>query len=153
MTRIEDRRHALARMLRQGDASSQEDLVAALSDAGHPTTQATVSRDLDAIGAVKGRREGRTVYLLPDQLGQLDARSEELDRIVAEWVVQAEATGFMVVVRSRPGSAHIVGAAIDAADLPEVAGTIAGDDTLFIAVRDRHSPTALANMLTKDKTK
>ena len=152
MSRTEERRQTLARMVRQGDATSQEELVAALADAGHATTQATVSRDLDAIGAVKGRREGRTTYLLPDQLGQLDARGEELNRITAEWVVSAEATGFMVVVRSRPGSAHIVGAAIDAADLPAVAGTIAGDDTLFIAVRDSHSPTALANMLTKDKT-
>ena len=152
MSRVTDRRRALETMLREGGVASQEELVERLADAGHPTTQATVSRDLDAIGAVKGRKDGRTAYLLSDQLSELDARTNDLDRILSEWVVRAEATGFMVVVRSRPGSAHVVGAALDAADLPGVVGTIAGDDTLFVAVRDGHSPNALAAALSKGTT-
>ena len=147
MSKVEDRRRALAAMLREGGAASQEELVAKLSDAGHPTTQATVSRDLDAIGAVKGKKDGKTGYLLADQLGELDARGDALDRILGEWLLSAEAAGTMVVLRSRPGSAHIIGAALDAAALAEVAGTIAGDDTLFIAVRDGSDPGRLAARL------
>ena len=146
MSKIEDRRAALAAMLREGGATSQEELVERLGEAGHPTTQATVSRDLDAIGAVKGRRDGRTGYSLPEDA---DSPIGDLNRILSEWVIRAEATGFMVVVRTRPGSAHVVGAALDAADLPGIVGTIAGDDTLFIAVRDGHGPNALAASLAK----
>lgn len=149
MSRVEERRAALAQMLRTGGATSQEELVSKLADAGHATTQATVSRDLDAIGAVKGRKDGKTGYLLPDQLGELDATGDRLDRILAEWLLSAEAAGTMVVLRSRPGSAHIIGAALDAASLPEIAGTIAGDDTLFIAVRDGANPSRLATRLKK----
>ena len=149
MSKVEDRRRALAAMLRDGGAASQEELVAKLSEVGHPTTQATVSRDLDAIGAVKGKKDGKSGYLLPDQLSELDARSDELDRILGEWLLSAEAAGPMVVLRSRPGSAHILGAALDAAALPEIAGTIAGDDTLFIAVRDGVDPGRLATRLKK----
>ncbi|MBW0145351.1 arginine repressor [Sphingomicrobium clamense] len=147
MSKVEDRRRALAAMLREGGAASQEELVAKLAQAGHPTTQATVSRDLDAIGAVKGRKDGKTAYLLSDQLGELDARGEALDRILGEWLHSAESAGNMVVLRSRPGSAHIIGAALDAAALTEIAGTIAGDDTLFIAVRDGSDPARLATKL------
>lgn len=149
MSKVEDRRRALAAMLRDGGAASQEELVARLSEAGHPTTQATVSRDLDAIGAVKGKKDGKTGYLLADQLGELDARGEALDRILGEWLLSAEAAGNMVVLRSMPGSAHIIGAALDAAALPEIAGTIAGDDTLFIAVRDGANPSRVATRLKK----
>lgn len=149
MSRIDERRRALASMLREGGAASQEELVARLAEAGHATTQATVSRDLDAIGAVKGRKDGKSGYLLPDQLGELDARADELDRILGEWLLSAEAAGPLVVLRSRPGSAHILGAALDAAALPEIAGTIAGDDTLFIAVRDGVDPHRLASRLKK----
>ena len=149
MSKVEDRRRTLAQMLRSGGAASQEELVQRLAEAGHSTTQATVSRDLDAIGAVKGRKDGRTGYLLPDQLGELDARSAELDRILGEWLLSAEATDALVVLKARPGSAHVVGAALDAAVLPEVAGTIAGDDTLFIAVRSGCDPQALAARLKK----
>lgn len=148
MTNVDERRRTLMQLLRDGGAASQDELVEKLAQAGHPITQATVSRDLDAIGAVKGRKDGSTAYLLPDQLGGLDAQVEEMDRILGEWLVGAEAAGSLVVLRSRPGSAHILGAALDAAALPEIAGTIAGDDTLFIALRDGHDPAALAAKFT-----
>ncbi|MCM8558228.1 arginine repressor [Sphingomicrobium sediminis] len=147
MSRVEERRRALAAMLREGGAASQEELVSRLSDAGHPTTQATVSRDLDAIGAIKGKKDGKTAYLLAEQLSETNGPSAELDRILGEWLRSAEAASGMVILRTRPGSAHVVGAALDAAQLSDIAGTIAGDDTLFIALRDGFDARALADKL------
>lgn len=149
MSKIDDRRRALTKMLREGAGASQDELVAKLASAGFETTQATVSRDLDAIGAVKGRTDGRTGYLLPDQLSELDARGAELDAILNQWLLSAEAAGNLIVLRARPGSAHVIGAALDSAALPEIIGTIAGDDTLFIAVRDGADPARLAARLSR----
>ena len=141
----EARRSALAAIIRDQHIASQEQLAAQLGKAGFEVTQATVSRDLEALGAIRGKRGGQAAYLIPDS-GYLIPESivSGLDRIIAEWVVAAEAAGNLVVVRTRPGSAHVVAAALDEAALREVAGTIAGDDTLFVALRDGGDPAAIA---------
>ena len=130
------RQKAIADIIRSGAVASQEDVTARLAALGFAVTQATVSRDLDQIGAIKVKRGGALVYALPDQLGDNDWAAARLQRILSEWVQSVEAAGNLIVMRTPPGSAHLVGLAIDQAKLPEVAGTICGDDTLFLALRD-----------------
>ena len=141
----EARRSALAAILRAEDVASQDRLASRLRDAGFEVTQATVSRDLEALGAIRGKRGGRAAYVVPDE-GNSDAASG-LDRVLGEWGRSVEVAGNFVILRTRPGSAHVVGAALDDAGLPQIAGTIAGDDTLFVAARNGHDPEALAQRL------
>ncbi|SMF75086.1 arginine repressor [Allosphingosinicella indica] len=130
------RQRAIAAILRTEPVTSQEEVTAKLAERGLSATQATVSRDLDQMGAVKVRRGGVISYALPDQIGESDWAGARLDRIIAEWVIAVEAAGNLIVLRTPPATAHIVALAVDQAKLPEVAGTIAGDDTLFLAVRE-----------------
>jgi len=134
---------SLADLLRSGEIASQEDATERLAGLGFPVTQATVSRDLEQLGAVKVKRGGASRYALPDQLGGRDWEAGRLARILREWSLSIEAAGQMIVIRTPPGSAHLVASAIDHSDLIEVAGTVSGDDTLFIAVRDGHSLPAV----------
>jgi transcriptional regulator of arginine metabolism len=139
---VEARRAALADILRGDHVASQESLAQRLSDAGFEVTQATVSRDLEALGATRSKRDGKAIYLLPG-----GASDSALDRILAEWRIAIESAGNLVIMRTRPGSAHVVGAALDAAGVEGIAGTIAGDDTLFIAVRDGFAAAEVARKL------
>jgi transcriptional regulator of arginine metabolism len=134
------RQRIIADMIRTQSIASQEDVTARLAAQGLAVTQATVSRDLDQLGAVKVKRGGALTYALPEQLGDSDWAAGRLQRIFADWVQSTEAAGNMLVVRTQPGSAHLVGAAIDHARLPEIAGTVSGDDTLFLVVRDGFTP-------------
>jgi transcriptional regulator of arginine metabolism len=137
MTDTRTRRlRALADLVRTGQFVSQEEVTERLAALGYAVTQATVSRDLEQLGAVKVKRGGILSYALPDQLASADWSTGRLERILKEWVVGIEAAGQLIVIRTPPGSAHLVASAIDHAQLPEIAGTVSGDDTLFVAVRD-----------------
>jgi transcriptional regulator of arginine metabolism len=137
MTDTRTRRlRALADLIRAEPHHSQEELTERLRASGFAVTQATVSRDLVSLGAVKVKRDGTLRYVLPDQLGARDWASGQLERLVREWVQGVEPAGPLLVLRTPPGSAHLVASAIDQAQLLEVAGTVAGDDTIFLAVRD-----------------
>ena len=143
------RQKAIADLIRAEPLGSQEEVTARLGAIGFSVTQATVSRDLDQIGAVKVKRGGALAYALPDQLGGNDWAAARLQRIFAEWVLSVEAAGNLVVIRTPPGSAHLVGLALDQAKLEEVAGTICGDDTLFVALRDGFVAGIVANRFRK----
>ena len=130
------RQREIVHLLRESGPRDAHDIAARLADSGYEVTQAKIARDLEQIGAVKVKREGRLGYVLPEKLGSRDQATERLRRIFAEWVQAVETSGTMVVVRTPPGSAHLVALAVDQARFPEVIGTIAGDDALFIAVRD-----------------
>jgi transcriptional regulator of arginine metabolism len=144
MTDSRSRRvRALSEMIRAEPHASQEELTERLRALGHKVTQATVSRDLVSLGAVKVKREGAMRYVLPDQFGARDWATGQLERIVREWVHGIEPAGPLIVLRTPPGSAHLVASAVDQAQLLDVAGTVAGDDTIFIAVRDGYSVPAL----------
>jgi transcriptional regulator of arginine metabolism len=130
------RLRALAELIRAGGIASQEEATARLKTGGFAVTQATVSRDLEQLGAVKVKRGGALAYALPDQLGAADWSAGRLERILGEWVVGIEAAGQLLVLKTPPGSAQLVASAIDHAQLPEIAGTVSGDDTLFVALRD-----------------
>lgn len=135
---------ALADLVRAEPHASQEELTDRLRALGHAATQATVSRDLVSLGAVKAKRDGVLRYVLPDEFGARDWAAGQLERIVREWVRGIEPAAAMLVLRTPPGSAHLVASAIDQAGLAEVAGTVAGDDTIFVAVRDGFAMPAVA---------
>lgn len=143
------RQKAIADLIRSQPLASQEEVTARLAGLGFTVTQATVSRDLDQIGAVKVKRGGSLSYALPDQLGDNDRAAARLQRILAEWVISIEAAGNLLVIKTPPGSAHLVGLALDQAKLDEVAGTICGDDTLFAALRDGVDSGIMANRFRK----
>lgn len=138
----------LHKLLHEGRAASQEDLVRELRAAGHELTQATVSRDLRAIGAIKVRVEGELAYRLPDDVpspaeGELTARN--LARVLTEFAVDIRPAGSLVIVSTPPGHAGAVARALDLAPTEEVVGTLAGDDTIFVATADTGSAKVLAN--------
>lgn len=130
------RLRALAALIRGEALASQEEVTERLKALGHRVTQATVSRDLERIGAVKVKRGGILSYALPEQIGGADWGTGRLERLLNEFVVSIEAAGPLLVLKTPPGSAHMVASAIDHAQLPEIAGTVSGDDTMFVALRD-----------------
>jgi transcriptional regulator of arginine metabolism len=138
------RQRVIADLLRAEPIGSQEEVTERLSNQGFAVTQATVSRDLDQLGAVMVKRGGALRYMLPGEMGDNDWAAARLARIFAEWVQSVETAGPLLVLRTPPGSAHIVGLALDQARLPEIAGNISGDDTLFLALRDGVDPGATA---------
>jgi len=135
------RQHIVTRMLAAHRVTSQEQLVELLAAEGVQSTQATVSRDLVDLGAIKVRAgDGDSTYAIPEQPHAQKAPDDHLRRIFGDWVVEINTTDNILVLRTPPGSAHVVGSALDRADLPEVAGTVAGDDTLFVVVSDPDRP-------------
>jgi transcriptional regulator of arginine metabolism len=141
------RRRELLRLLHEGRISSQKELVDALHELGHQVTQATVSRDLQAVGATKVRVNGSFVYRLSDDVprsSSADLVSRNVVRILDDFAVSIRAAGALVVVTTAPGHASAVARAIDLAELTDVAGTIAGDDTIFVATPDTGAAAELA---------
>jgi len=132
----DQRLQAIAALIRARPIASQEELADGLAAQGFTVTQATISRDLEQLGAVKLKRGGVLSYALPDQLGAADWSAGRLERILREFVVSIEMAGALLVIKTPPGSAHLVASAIDHASLPEIAGTVSGDDTMFVAIRD-----------------
>lgn len=151
MTSKTHRQRMIADWLREYRVGSQEELAARLSLAGIAATQATVSRDLLELGAVKLKREGSIRYVMPDQVEPGHAAAK-LDRLLAEWVDAIIPAGNLLVLKTPPGSANLVANALDAAGLEEVAGTLAGDDTIFVALSDGANPHSVAGLLQSRRT-
>ncbi len=140
------RQARIAELLAQRPVTSQTELGRLLADDGVTVTQATVSRDLEELGAVKVRTAAGMTYALPPEGtprgGTPSAVDARLARLLEDLLVSAEATGGMVVLRTPPGGAHLLGSALDRAGLPEVAGTVAGDDTVLLVTRSPADPPA-----------
>jgi len=137
------RQRAIAELIRANALSSQEELAERLSAMGYAVTQATISRDLEQLGAIKLRRGGHLSYALPDHPEPAVAASR-LSLVFREWVRAVDIAGNLVVVKTPPGSAHVVGVALDGSAWPEIVGTICGDDTIFIACRTAAEAEVLA---------
>ncbi len=117
---------------------TQRELAAALRERGFRTTQATISRDVAELGLVKVDREGAQAYALPPRLVEAETSGEErLRTLFRDLPIEIREAGLLLVLRTLPGSAHAIAAALDRARWPEVAGSIAGDDTVFVALPDR----------------
>ncbi len=149
-------RHArIVAVLASQPVHSHAQLAGLLDEAGLHVTQATLSRDLDELGAVKLRTPdgGASVYVVPEDGSPLaarrvdDAPPQRLGRLVGELLTSAEASANLVVLRTPPGAAQFLASALDRAGLPEVLGTIAGDDTILVVARDPAGGRALADHL------
>jgi transcriptional regulator of arginine metabolism len=142
------RQHRVIQILEQNAVSSQGQLVQLLAEVGVEATQATASRDLEEIGAVKVRAAGGdSVYAVPELPKDRVAPEEHLRRVLGDWVVEVAASANLVVVRTPPGSAHVVASALDRAALSEIVGTVAGDDTILVVAAERVGGIKLARRL------
>ena len=134
------RQARIVELVSQEQVRSQTELLALLEAEGIETTQATLSRDLDELGAVKLRGAGGVpVYVIPDDgspVRGIEGGTGRLSRLLAELLVSADASGNLAVLRTPPGGAHYLASALDRAALHDVVGTIAGDDTLLVVARE-----------------
>jgi transcriptional regulator of arginine metabolism len=132
------RQHRIIKLLETTTVTSQSQLVEMLADDGVVATQATVSRDLEDLGAVKVRVAGGEVaYAIPELPTEQHAPEDHLRRVLGDWVVEVNQSQNLVVLRTPPGSAHVVGSALDRSNLSGLIGTVAGDDTLLcVAAED-----------------
>jgi len=107
-----------------------------------------VSRDLDDIGAVKVRVPGgHTMYAVPEFEPERLVPSEQLRRVLGEWVAEIAQSGSLIVLRTPPGCAHVVGSALDRSGLDGLLGTVAGDDTLLCVAAADSSGADLCDRL------
>ena len=142
------RQHVIGQLLANHPVASQAQLVELLEREGIEATQATVSRDLDDIGAVKVRvAGGETVYAVPELPAERHVPQDHLRRVLGEWVVEVGHSHNIVMMRTPPGSAHVVGSALDRRGLAEVLGTVAGDDTIMVVAAASTTGEALAELL------
>jgi transcriptional regulator of arginine metabolism len=142
------RQHRVARLIEQHSVTSQGQLVELLAAEGVAATQATVSRDLEDLGAVKVRvRGGEPTYAIPELPTEQVAPHEHLRRVMGEWVVEVAPSANLVLLRTPPGSAHVVASALDRSGLPGVLGTVAGDDTLLVVVSEGRTGASMAGEL------
>lgn len=142
------RRRDLLKILHDGRASTQQDFVEALREAGHEVTQATVSRDLQELGAVKVREGNKVTYRFPDGVPRLNGLRSVQRTLVTEldeFAIDICTAGNLVVVLTLPGHAAAVARAIDLAQLEDVCGTIAGDDTIFVATAGEKTASELSD--------
>ncbi|GAA2126929.1 arginine repressor [Streptomyces synnematoformans] len=152
------RHRRIVDILNRQPVRSQSQLARLLADDGLTVTQATLSRDLDELGAVKIRNTGgELIYAVPSEggfrtpqvpLGE-SAKEERMARLAGELLISAEASANIVVLRTPPGAAQFLASAIDAAELNAILGTIAGDDTLMVISRDPSGGRSLADHLLK----
>ncbi len=142
------RQHRIAKLLEQHAVVSQGHLVDLLAGDGVVATQATVSRDLEEMGAVKVRVPGgETVYAVPELPKDQVAPEDHLRRVMGEWVVEVAQSQNLVVLRTPPGSAHVVASALDRTTVEGVLGTVAGDDTLIVVASERVGGVKVAKRL------
>jgi transcriptional regulator of arginine metabolism len=131
------RQRAIRNLVATGDMHTQEDLVEALREEGTTVTQATISRDIVEIGLVRAIQGGKVVYTLPEAVQPSDSfhARRRLAGLVREVPLAFGDSSTLLVVRTSPGVANFVCSTLDACAFDEVVGTVAGDDTIFIALR------------------
>lgn len=143
------RRAKIVSLIQSGEVHSQTNLVALLKRAGFAVTQATASRDLEDMGALRGRNsQGEMVYQLPSGEVQSNSRAAFLP---SELILSVESSANLAVVRTPPGGAQLLASSLDAAashgQLRSIIGTIAGDDTVLVIARSGNGGAALAKEL------
>jgi transcriptional regulator of arginine metabolism len=147
------RQARIVELIRDRAVHSQTELLGLLEADGIATTQATLSRDLDELGAVKLRGAdggGTAKYVIPDDgspVRGVEGGTARLGRLLGDLLVSADASGNLAVLRTPPGAAHYLASALDRAALHDVVGTIAGDDTLLVVAREPRTGTQLVARL------
>jgi transcriptional regulator of arginine metabolism len=134
MTTKFERQGAILRLVQERELTTQDEVAQALRSEGYKAVQTTVSRDIAQLGLVKVRNpSGRLVYALPDAR-DLD-RLNELATALRRWAVHAEPAGQLLVIKTPPGYATVLADVVDAT-AQDVVGTVAGENTVFVAARD-----------------
>ena len=151
------RQARIVAILSSKSVRSQSELAAMLAAEGIDVTQATLSRDLEELGAVKlrGADGGTPVYVIPDDgspVRGIEGGTARLARLLGELLVSADASGNLAVLRTPPGAAHYLASALDRAALHDVVGTIAGDDTLLVVAREPRTGAELVDRLQSLRT-
>jgi transcriptional regulator of arginine metabolism len=142
------RQHRVLKLLETHSVSNQAQLVELLAQEGVDATQTTVSRDLEEIGALKVRVPGgETVYALPELPVRQVAPEDHLRRVMGEWVVEVAHSANLVILRTPPGSAHVVCSALDRSGFEGVIGTVAGDDTVLVVAGEQAGGALIARRL------
>jgi transcriptional regulator of arginine metabolism len=134
------RRRLVRSLLSDQVIGSQQELVELLAEHGHDITQATASRDMQAVGAIK---HGKGYILTDERHVHATALAHAIDEFAEAIVV----SGNLVVVRTPPGAAHLLAAALDAAAIEGVVGTVAGDDTILVVAAEDVGGTEIANQI------
>lgn len=142
----------IVELIRERPIRSQPELAELLAREGVHVTQATLSRDLEELGAIKVRGgDGPPVYVIPEDgnrpLREAEQASARLVRLLRELLNSADSSGNIAVLRTPPGAAQFLASALDRSGLPEVVGTIAGDDTILVVAREAVGGAALAAKL------
>ncbi len=144
------RQHRISQLLEAHAVVNQAQLVELLASEGIEATQTTVSRDLEALGAVKIRLPGgESAYALPELPSHQIAPEDHLRRVLGEWVVEIACSANLVVLRTPPGCAHVVASAIDRGGIPGLLGTVAGDDTVLAVVSEEPEGARVAERLSE----
>jgi transcriptional regulator of arginine metabolism len=144
------RQQLIATLISQQAVTNQPQLVELLLGSGISATQATVSRDLEDLGAVKVRTaKGDTAYAIPEFEPERIAPLEQLRRVLSEWVADIQVSHPLVIVRTPPGCAHVVASALDRSRIEGLVGTVAGDDTMFCVASEKFGAKKLAAHLGK----
>ncbi len=142
------RQNAIIEIISGEDVETQNQLLEKLRDRGIKSTQATLSRDIKDLRLVKELSGGRYRYALPNQVGT-EAHNERLAKIFRECVVSCDTAMNIIVLKTLPGLAMAASSALDGMDIPSLVGTVAGDDTLFMAMRDVKSADAFCGEIRK----
>ena len=145
MSSVAARRAKAITLIKAGKISSQGDLVKELKKAGFPVTQATASRDLEELGAVRGRGvNGDALYTIVESDDDSIARSMPLP---SDLILTVEASGNLAVIRTPPGGAQFLASSLDHSGISSIIGTIAGDDTVLVVSRKAAGGAELAKEL------
>ncbi len=145
------RQARIVAILSTAEVRSQSELAALLAAEGIEVTQATLSRDLEELGAVKlrGADGGTGIYVVPEDgspVRGVSGGTDRMSRLLSELLVSTDSSGNLTVLRTPPGAAHYLASAIDRAALPQVVGTVAGDDTILVVAREPMTGAELAGM-------
>lgn len=132
---------AIRQLVREKEISGHRELLSELKKLGYRVTQATISRDLAELGLVKIKKKNTRVYSLPEV--------DEVRRVLQMLVVNIENAGNLGVVKTVPGAAQGVAASLDRLKWPDVVGSVAGDDTVLLVLRDAKGARALCRHLLK----
>lgn len=144
------RQQLIAKLIASEAVTSQPQLRKLLSRNRISATQATISRDLEELGAVKVRTPGgETRYSLPSFEPARLAPSDQLRRVMNEWVAEVTPSGNLVIIRTPPGCAHVVASALDRSATAGLLGTVAGDDTVLCVAEESLGGKRLAARLRK----
>lgn len=144
------RQHRISKILEDNLVTSQSQLVDLLAIDGIVATQATVSRDLEELGAIKVRVSGgESVYAVPELPKDQTVPEEHLKRVMSDWVVEVTYSSVIVLLRTPPGCAHVVASALDRSHMREIIGTVGGDDTVMVIASEKYGGQSVADKLSE----